>query len=96
MSFCVVPASFEAGTPWRSPTAMYMASSTGAVALIVIDAETRSSGMPSKIVSMSASESTATPTRPTAPSAAGSSESRPSCVGRSKAMERPLEPSPSR
>src|SRR5512134_2688676 len=30
MSFCVVPASFAAGTPWRSPTAMYIASSADA------------------------------------------------------------------
>ena len=40
-----------------------------AVALIVIDVETRSSGMPSKSSAMSASESMATPTRPTSPPA---------------------------
>jgi hypothetical protein len=43
--------------------------------LIVIDVETSSSGMPSKRISMSASESIATPVRPTSPAARGSSES---------------------
>ena len=38
-----------------------------AVALIVIDVETRSSGMPSNSVAMSSIESIATPTRPTSP-----------------------------
>jgi len=75
---------------------MYIASRIGAVALMVIDVDTRSSGISPKIVSMSASESTATPTRPTAPSASGSSESSPSCVGRSNAIERPVEPRSSR
>ena len=37
------------------------------MALIVNEVETRSSGMPSKIASMSASETTATPTLPTSP-----------------------------
>jgi hypothetical protein len=40
-----------------------------AVALIVIEVETRSSGMPSNNTSISASESIATPTRPTSPAA---------------------------
>src|SRR2546423_9264096 len=53
--------------------------------LIVSDTLTRSSGMPANASSMSASESTAIPTRPTSPSARGSSESSPSCVGRSNA-----------
>ena len=41
---------------------------------------------------MSASESMATPVRPTSPRASGSSESSPSCVGRSNATERPVWP----
>ena len=36
--------------------------------------------------------SMATPVRPTSPRQRGSSESSPSCVGRSKAIERPVEP----
>src|SRR6185503_7663260 len=56
-----------------------------AMLLMVSDTLTRSSGMPAKASSMSASVSMAIPTRPTSPSARGSSESRPSCVGRSNA-----------
>ncbi len=41
---------------------------------------------------MSRSESMATPHRPTSPSAIGSSESRPSSVGMSKAVLRPSPP----
>jgi hypothetical protein len=43
--------------------------------LIVIDVDTSPSGMPASKVSMSASESIATPVRPTSPLARGSSES---------------------
>jgi hypothetical protein len=46
-----------------------------AVALIVIDVDTRSSGIPSSRTSMSSRLSMATPTRPTSPVACGSSES---------------------
>ena len=46
-----------------------------AVALIVIDVETESSGIWSKSVAMSSIESMATPTRPTSPAASGWSES---------------------
>jgi hypothetical protein len=60
--------------------------------LIVIEVETWSSGMPSNTRRMSSIESIATPVRPTSPAQSGSSESRPSCVGRSKAMDRPVEP----
>ena len=52
--------------------------------------------MPSNSSSMSASESIATPVRPTSPAARGSSESSPSCVGRSKAVESPVCPRSSR
>ena len=41
---------------------------------------------------MSASVSTATPHRPTSPSDIGSSESRPSNVGMSNAVDRPVPP----
>ena len=46
-----------------------------AVALIVIEVETRSSGIPSKSSSMSSRLSIATPTLPTSPREWGSSES---------------------
>ena len=44
-----------------------------------------SSGIPSKSVSISSSESIATPTLPTSPAASSSSESSPICVGKSNA-----------
>ena len=80
-SFWAVPETFSRGTPCLSATATYIATRTGAGALIVIEVETRSSGMPSNTVSMSASESIATPTWPTSPAARSSSESRPIWVG---------------
>ena len=86
-SFCAVPRICDASRPCRSAATAYIATSTAAGALIVIDVDTASSGMPSNIASMSASESMATPTRPTSPSARGSSESRPIWVGRSNAVE---------
>ncbi len=46
-----------------------------AVALIVIEVETTPRSMPSSRISMSSIESIGTPTRPTSPSAIGSSES---------------------
>ena len=88
-SFCAVPRTDPAGTPCSSAATTYMATSTGAGALIVIEVETRSSGMPSKSAATSSSVSIATPTRPTSPSERGSSESSPICVGRSNATERP-------
>jgi hypothetical protein len=48
--------------------------------------------MPAYRSSMSARVSMATPQRPTSPSDIGSSESRPSRVGMSKAVERPSPP----
>ena len=62
------------------------------MALMVIEVETSSSGMPSNNASMSSSESIATPTLPTSPAASGSSESKPICVGRSKATDNPVVP----
>jgi len=92
MSFCTVPATFSQGTPCSSAMTRYMASRVEAVALIVIEVETRSSGIPSNRRRMSAIESTATPTRPTSPRAIAWSESKPIWVGRSKATERPVVP----
>ena len=70
--------------------ATYSASKIDAVALIVIEVEIMSSGIPSNNRSMSSIESIATPTLPTSPSAVGSSESYPICVGRSKATDSPV------
>jgi hypothetical protein len=60
--------------------------------LIVIDVVTSFSGIPSKTRRMSSIESIATPVRPTSPRQSGSSESRPSWVGRSNAIDRPVVP----
>jgi hypothetical protein len=60
--------------------------------LIVIDVETSVERDPSNAVRMSSIESIATPVRPTSPRQRGSSESRPSWVGRSKAIAGPVPP----
>ncbi|MNL84690.1 hypothetical protein D3C87_2127380 [compost metagenome] len=70
-----MPEICRTSTPCFSATTWYMASSTAAGALIVIEVVTRSSGMPAKSVSMSAKESIATPVLPTSPRAMASSES---------------------
>jgi hypothetical protein len=54
---------------------MYIAQIGAAGELMVIEVETRSSGMPSRRISMSANELTATPHVPNSPSASGSSVS---------------------
>ena len=95
-SFWVVPRSFSLGTPCSSPTSSYSSSRQAAGALIVIDVETWSSGIPSNAVRMSSIVSIATPVRPTSPRQRGLSESRPSWVGRSKAIDSPVEPFESR
>ena len=92
MSFWSVPSRDSSGTPWRSATARYIASRTAAGALIVMEVETLPRGMSRKSASMSARVSIATPSRPTSPSAMGSSESRPMRVGRSKAVDSPVWP----
>ena len=74
-SFCTVPVSFARGTPCSSPTTTYIASRIAAVALIVIEVETRSSGISRKSSARSSTVSMATPTRPTSPCAIGWSES---------------------
>jgi hypothetical protein len=71
MSFWMVPDNWRGATPWRRATAMYNASRMIAVALMVIDVDTWSSGMPSNSTAMSSIESIATPTRPTSPAASG-------------------------
>ena len=68
MSAWIVPPSASGGMPCRSATHTYCASTTAAGAFTVIDVVTRSSGMPANRSSMSASVSTATPSRPTSPS----------------------------
>ena len=62
------------------------------MALIVIEVETRSSGMPSKRSCMSSIEAIDTPTLPTSLCASGASGSYPICVGRSNATDRPVCP----
>ena len=59
---------------------------------MVIEVETWSSGIWSKQIRMSSIVSIGTPVRPTSPLQSGSSESRPSWVGRSNAIDRPVEP----
>ena len=75
--------------PARRPPTRRAGAGSAAVALIVIDVVTLSSGRPASSSRMSASESMATPTLPTSPSARAWSESSPICVGRSKAHDRP-------
>ena len=60
------------------------------MALIVIEVDTPSNGIPSKRRRMSSRVSMATPTLPTSPAASGWSESRPIWVGRSKATLSPV------
>ena len=75
MSFCTVPRSLFGATPWRLPTAMYIANSTAAGALMVMLVETLSSGIASNRRSMSRRLLMLTPTLPTSPSAISSSAS---------------------
>ena len=76
-SFWTVPWILSFGTPCFCPTTAYIATSTAAGALIVIEVLTWSRGIPSNTVSMSCSVSIATPTLPTSPRDIGSSESYP-------------------
>ena len=96
MSVCSVPSRSDHGTPCRSAAARKNANRIVAGPLMVIDVEMSPSGMPSKSASKSASESVATPHRPTSPSLRGSSESRPISVGMSKATDSPPWPWASR
>ncbi len=96
MSFCRVPPRVANGTPCFSATARYMHSRIAAGELMVIDVVISLSGMPSNSVSMSASESIATPQWPISPRLVGASESWPISVGMSNATERPVWPLASR
>jgi len=96
MSVWRVPSSSAMVAPWRSAATRYMANSIGAGPEMVIEVVSSSSGRPSNRISMSATESTATPQWPTSPRERGSSESRPIRVGMSKATERPPPPWPIR
>src|ERR1051325_5802529 len=64
MSFCVVPEIFFQSAPCFSATTRYIAHSTEAGELMVIEVVTCSTGMASNSVSISASELTATPHLP--------------------------------
>ena len=90
MSFWIVPVTDVHEICRSSATTRYIANNVAAVALIVIDVETRSSGMSRSRVCMSSTVSIATPTRPTSPAARGASESMPICVGRSNATDNPV------
>ncbi len=67
MSAWTVPPSRARGTPCFSPTATYIASATTALALMVIEVVTSPRGIPSKRISKSLREETATPSFPTSP-----------------------------
>ncbi len=71
MSVCSVPPRRSIGTPCFSATATYIASSTMAGELTVMEVVTSPSGMPLNSVSISSSESIATPQCPTSPRAIG-------------------------
>ena len=88
----MVPPRASGGDALLLGTHTYMARIIAAGALMVIDVVTWSSGMPANRSSMSASVSTATPSRPTSPSARGWSESQPMRVGMSNAVESPVWP----
>ena len=77
MSFWIVPRSFEAEKPLSSAVTIYNASKVAAVAFIVMETDTLSSGILSKSSPISLREVTGTPTFPTSPSAMGLSESYP-------------------
>jgi len=70
-SFWTVPPSVPGGTPCSSPTTRYIARRMAAVALMVMDVVTRSSGIPSNTRARSSTVLIATPTRPTSPAASG-------------------------
>jgi len=92
MSFWRVPPSRWRATPASSAWATKSASITAAGELMVIDVVMLARSMSAKRSRMSARESMATPQRPTSPRAMGSSESRPSNVGMSKAVDSPSPP----
>ncbi len=96
MSFWIVPESVCQSAPCCSATTRYIAKIIAAGELIVIDVVMAPRSMPSKSVSMSASDVTLTPHLPTSPSDSSWSGSRPISVGRSNATLRPVPPASSR
>ncbi len=96
MSVCSVPPSWSRPNPWRSAATAYIANSTTAGPLMVIEVVMSPSGRPWNRRSTSSRVSTATPQWPTSPRLSGSSESRPISVGMSKATDRPCWPARSR
>ncbi len=71
MSFWTVPPMAVEATPCSSPTSSYSNSRIAAVALMVMEVVTWSSGIPSSSNRMSSMESMATPVFPTSPWARG-------------------------
>ena len=67
----MVPLSWAWSTPCSSPATMNMASTGSTAPFIVIDTDILSSGMPSKRIFMSSTESMATPALPTSPTTRG-------------------------
>ena len=67
----MVPDSFSGGTPCSSPATMKAASTGITAPFMVIETLTSSSGMPSKRIFMSSTESIATPALPTSPTTRG-------------------------
>ena len=75
MSFWMVPESWAWSTPCSSPATMNDARQGSTAPFMVIETDIFSSGMPSKRIFMSSTESMATPALPTSPSTRGWSES---------------------
>jgi len=92
MSFWMVPASWLWSTPCSSPATTNDARTGSTAPFMVMDTLIWSSGIPSKRIFMSSTESIATPALPTSPTTRGWSESYPRWVARSKATETPCWP----
>ncbi len=75
MSFWMVPASWSWLTPCSSPATTNDASTGSTAPFMVIETDIFSSGIPSKRIFMSSTESMATPALPTSPTTRGWSES---------------------
>ena len=71
MSFWMVPASSDSSTPCSSAATTYPARIGSTAPFIVIETVIWSSGMPSKRIFMSSTESMATPALPTSPTTRG-------------------------
>ncbi len=71
MSFWIVPASWSSLTPCSSAATMYPASTGSTAPFMVMETDIWSSGIPSKRIFMSSTESIATPALPTSPTTRG-------------------------